>query len=68
MTLGVICDGRGFIRRSRVFAGNAVEYRTLEGMLIGLAAPAGALVIMDRGIATAAIWLGLWNTGIAIWW
>ena len=54
LTLGVVCDGSGFIRRSRVFAGNAVECRTLEGMLIGLAAPAGALVIMDRGIATAA--------------
>ncbi len=54
VTLGVVCDGSGFIRRSRVFAGNAVECRTLEGMLSGLAAPAGALVIMDRGIATAA--------------
>jgi hypothetical protein len=54
VTLGVVCDGSGFIRRSRVFAGNAVECRTLEGMLIGLAAPAGAMVIMDRGIATAA--------------
>lgn len=54
VTLGVVCDGSGFIRRSRVFAGNAVECRTLEGMLLGLAAPAGAMVIMDRGIATAA--------------
>jgi transposase len=54
VTLGVVCDGSGFIRRSRVFAGNAVECRTLEEMLTGLAAPAGAMVIMDRGIATAA--------------
>lgn len=54
VTLGLVCDGSGFIRRSRVFAGNAVECRTLEGMLSGLNAPAGALVIMDRGIATAA--------------
>lgn len=54
VTLGLVCDGSGFIRRSRVFAGNAVECRTLEEMLIGLGAPAGALVIMDRGIATAA--------------
>jgi hypothetical protein len=54
VTLGVVCDGSGFIRRSRVFAGNAVECRTLEEMLMGLAAPAGAMVIMDRGIATAA--------------
>jgi len=59
VTLGVVCDGSGFIRRSRVFAGNAVECRTLEEMLTGLGAPAGALVIMDRGIATAAnlVWL-----------
>jgi hypothetical protein len=54
VTLGVVCDGSGFIRRSRVFAGNAVECRTLEEMLTGLAAPSGAMVIMDRGIATAA--------------
>ena len=54
VTLGVVCDGSGFIRRSRVFAGNAVECRTLEEMLVGLGAPAGALVIMDRGMATAA--------------
>ena len=54
VTLGVVCDGSGFIRRSRVFAGNAVECRTLEQMLLGLTAPAGAMVIMDRGIATAA--------------
>ncbi|HAG75999.1 MAG TPA: IS1634 family transposase [Thauera sp.] len=54
VTLGVVCDGSGFIRRSRVFAGNAVECRTLAEMLAGLAAPTGAMVIMDRGIATAA--------------
>lgn len=54
LTLGLVCDGSGFIRRSRVFEGNAVEARTLEGMLAGLGAPAGATVIMDRGIATAA--------------
>jgi hypothetical protein len=52
VTLGLVCDGSGFIRRSRVFAGNAVECRTLAGMLEGLGAPTGAMVIMDRGIAT----------------
>jgi transposase len=36
-----------------VFDGNVVEGTTLEGMLQGLGAPAGALVVMDRGIATA---------------
>ncbi|MBX3669406.1 MAG: IS1634 family transposase [Rhodocyclaceae bacterium] len=54
LTLGLVCDESGFIRRSRVFAGNAVEWRTLADMLAGLGAPAGALVVMDRGIATAA--------------
>ena len=54
LTLGMILDGSGFVRRSQVFAGNAVECRTLEGMLAGLSAPAGALVVMDRGIATEA--------------
>ena len=59
VTLGLVCDGSGFIRRSRVFAGNAVECRTLEAMLNGLNTPAGAMVIMDRGIATEEnlVWL-----------
>ena len=52
LTLGLVLDQSGFIRRSQVFAGNAVEARTLETMLKGLHAPAGALVVMDRGIAT----------------
>jgi len=54
VTLGLVLDGSGFVRRSRMFAGNVAEAATLEEMLQGLEAPAGALVIMDRGIATAA--------------
>lgn len=54
VTLGLVLDGSGFVRRSRMFAGNVSEGSTLEDMLQGLAAPAGALVIMDAGIATAA--------------
>lgn len=54
LTLGMVLDASGFVRRSRVLAGNAVECRTLEGMLKDLDAPAGALVVMDRGIATEA--------------
>jgi transposase len=54
LTLGLILDGSGFVRRSQVFAGNAVECRTLAGMLSGLSASPGALVVMDRGIATEA--------------
>ncbi|MEI8270740.1 MAG: IS1634 family transposase [bacterium] len=52
VTLGLVLDGSGFIRRSRVFDGNISEATTLKGMLIGLDAPPSALVIMDRGIAT----------------
>jgi transposase len=40
------------VRRSQVFDGNVVEGTTLAGMLHGLAAPAGALVVMDRGLAS----------------
>lgn len=52
VTLGLIVDGSGFVRHSRMFKGNATESSTLEEMLQGLGAPDGALVIMDRGIAT----------------
>ena len=52
LTLGLVLDASGFVKRSQVFAGNAVEARTLRDMLKGLQAPAGALVVMDRGIAT----------------
>ncbi len=54
VTLGLVLDGSGFVRRSKMFAGNVAEGTTLEAMLKGLAAPAGALVILDRGIATEA--------------
>jgi transposase len=52
VTLGLILDGSGFVRRSRMFEGNVAEAATLESMLRELNAPQGALVIMDRGIAT----------------
>ena len=52
LTLGLMLDVSGFVRRSQVFAGNAVECRTLAGILGGLSASPGALVVMDRGIAT----------------
>lgn len=54
VTLGLVLDGSGFVRRSRMFEGNISEGTTLDEMLQGLDAPAGALVIMDRGIATEA--------------
>jgi transposase len=54
ITLGLVLDGSGFVRRSRTFAGNVAEGITLPEMLNGLNAPLGALVIMDAGIATQA--------------
>lgn len=54
ITLGLVLDGSGFVRRSKTFAGNVTEAVTLQGMLEGLQAGAGAMVIMDAGIATQA--------------
>ena len=52
LTLGLVLDGGGFVRRSQVFAGNVREDRTLAEMLSALKAPPGARVVLDRGIAT----------------
>ena len=54
VTLAVVLDGSGFVRRSAVFAGNASEPKTLKSMLSILSAPLGAAVVMDAGIATEA--------------
>lgn len=54
LTLGLVLDGSGWVRRSEVFAGNVAEGTTLQAMLQGLVAPPGALVVMDRGVATEA--------------
>ncbi len=52
LTLALVLDGSGFVRKSKVFAGNVREHRTLEEMLAVLQAGPEALVVMDRGIAT----------------
>jgi transposase len=52
VTLGLVLDGSGFVRRSQTFDGAVSEGTTLDGMLRGLGAPRGALVVMDAGIAT----------------
>jgi len=51
VTLGLVLDGSGFVRRSEVFEGNVSEGKTLAGMLASLKAPKGALIVMDRGLA-----------------
>jgi transposase len=59
VTLGLVLDGSGFVRRSRTFEGNANESKTLENMLTELGASPGAMVVMDSGIATEdnLVWL-----------
>ena len=55
VTLGLVLDGDGFPKRSRVFEGNVSEGKTLEKMLEGLEREPSVikpLVIVDAGIAT----------------
>jgi hypothetical protein len=52
VTLGLMLDSLGFVKRSEVFPGNAAEGGTLQAMLDKLGANRQALVVMDRGIAT----------------
>ena len=67
LTLGLMLDASGFVRRSQVFAGNVREHHTLAGMLEALQAPAGALVVMDRGVATDDCITWCARTATAIW-
>ena len=60
ITLGVMLDSSGFVRRSEIFDGNIGEATTFQGMLDKLAVPKKdtdlfskkSLVIMDAGIAS----------------
>lgn len=54
VTLALVLDASGFVRRVQFFAGNASEPATLKGMLNGLDAAPGATVVMDAGIAAQA--------------
>lgn len=54
LTLALVLDGSGFVKKSQVFEGNASEAGTVRSMLEALAAPPGALVVMDRGMASQA--------------
>ncbi len=54
VTLGLVLDGDGFPKRSRVFEGNVSEGKTLEKMLLGLEKESSLikpLIIVDAGIA-----------------
>ena len=52
LTLGLVVDGSGFVRRSEVMAGNIVEGEVLQGALKRLEVPTGALIVKDCGAAT----------------
>ena len=52
LTLALVLDSSGFVRRSEMFAGNVGEHHTMADRLAALGAPREALVVMDRGIAT----------------
>lgn len=54
MSLGLVLDQSGFVRRSEVFAGNVYEPSTLEKVLSDLGAAPGALVVLDRGFVNQA--------------
>lgn len=54
VTLGLVLDGSGFPRASRIFPGNASEPKTLRTMLENLNGRAGSTVVLDAGIASQA--------------
>jgi transposase len=52
VTLALVLDGSGLVRKSECFNGNVAAVTTLETLLHQLEAPSDALVVMDRGIAS----------------
>ena len=52
LTLGLVLDGSGFVRRSKVLSGNVSEPSTMRDMLRKPEAPPKAMAVMDRGIST----------------
>ena len=52
LTLALVLDGSGFVRRSEVLAGNVKEQKVLAATLKRLEVPVDALIVMDCGAAT----------------
>jgi len=52
VSLGIVLDGSGFPKSSKIFPGNVSEPQTLQQMLSVLKAPQQATIVMDAGIAT----------------
>lgn len=53
VTLGLVLDGSGFPKRSKIFKGNVVESSTLSEMIKVLEGDEKATIVMDAGIATS---------------
>jgi transposase len=53
ISLAIMLDWSGYIRRTMIFKGNISEPKTLSEMVEALNPPKGTMFIMDRGIATA---------------
>ena len=69
LTLGLMLDASGFVRRSQVFAGNVSEPHTLAEMLSALQAPKGALVVDGSRYRHTRIILPGWRRkATATWW
>ena len=52
MTLGLVLTSEGFIKKSRLFAGNQSEPKTLQDMINDLGLEKDQVIVMDAGIAT----------------
>lgn len=52
ISLGLLLDGSGFPKKSKILPGNISEPGTLKDMLVDLDSSSGTTVIMDAGIAT----------------
>jgi len=50
ITLGLMLDGSGFVRRSEIYEGSVVEGKTLQGMLKKLDVPSGAWLSWMRAL------------------
>ena len=53
LTLALVVDASGFVVKSKLYPGNVAEAATLGQMIGDLGADDDAVVVMDRGIATA---------------
>lgn len=52
VSLGLVLDGSGFVKKSNIFPGNISEPKTLSQMLEVLGSDRNTVVIMDAGFAT----------------